>query len=114
MIMEEAPEVAAAEPVPAMAEEAPLAAAPAPLVEVAPPPPPPLPSTTVSPTVAPVSVAAAAPAPAEPEEEVRPQRIEAVAPLEAPVVRASGAVVSHRPRTIGELLGAALRLFEKS
>jgi hypothetical protein len=105
---------AAHRPGPAVA----VAAAPAPLVEVAPPPPPLLPSTTVSPTVAPVSVAAAAPvpapAPAEPEEEVRPQRIEAVAPVEAPVVRTSGAVVLHRPRTIGELLGAALRLFEKS
>jgi Wiskott-Aldrich syndrome protein len=118
MILEEAPELVEAPAAPAPAAEAPLAAVPARPAEVAPPPPPPLPSTTVSPTVATAPVAAPAPAPAPapppPEEEARPQRIEALAPVEAPVVRTSGSVAPPRSRTIGELFGAALRLFETS
>jgi hypothetical protein len=59
----------------------------------------------------------AAPAPARiepPVEEAPPAhvRIEAPAPVAAPVVRAVGAVDAGRPRTIGALLQAALLVGE--
>jgi len=130
MVMEDAAPVEAA--VPAVAEEEPLAAPPRrpsfePLAETTPLPPPPLPTTTVAPSAAAVPAptpapqpapAVAAPAaastPAPPEAEPVPVRIVAPPPAEAPVVFAEGSVEPVRPRTIGGLLGAALRLFEKS
>jgi membrane-anchored mycosin MYCP len=102
-------EVSGAAPLLAFADEEPLApVVPAAPVEVAPPPPPPLPTTTVSPSVA-VPSAPAPPAPAP-----QAMRIDVPPPVEAAVVRAVGTLEPERPRTIGALLRAALRLFEAS
>ena len=104
------------------ADEEPLAATASHSQAAAPPPPPPLPSTTVSPSAvaAPAAMpsrpvrAAGGPGAAAHGEETSPQamRVQAPAPIEAPVIRTLGTVEAARPRTIGDLLRVALRLFE--
>ncbi|MBI5488184.1 MAG: hypothetical protein HY905_12700 [Deltaproteobacteria bacterium] len=91
-------------------EPAPLRPAPAPRVSAEPAPPAPEPAPP-HPVVRPPAV----PAPAVPvaAAEVRAERIEASPPPGGIVVRSVGEVEAVRPRTIGELLGAALRLFDK-
>jgi hypothetical protein len=106
------------------AEEEPFAVTVPHSQEAAPPPPPPLPSTTVSPSAAVVAAAASvrpvavasAPGAAAHGEETSPQamRVEAPAPISAPVIRTLGTVEAERPRSIGVLLHGALRMFESS
>ena len=105
-----------------LADEEPLAVTVPHSRDVAPPPPPPLPSTTVSPSAAAVAAAAplrpvvvaSAPGAAAHGEETSPQaiRVEALTPIEAPVIRTLGTVEAEGPRSIGVLLRGALRMFE--